>query len=161
MIEVIKNYILGICIVGLVSSIIISLSPNGNIEKAIRLVASVFFLLAVIAPILSGKLSFSKIELDNIIKTDLSEKNTENIRILNENATRIASEEIRNQISTLLKQEKIDFKNIEVNIETKNNKYSLTNINVISNIKYKDRIKKLICAKFNISEGIIIIKEGE
>lgn len=161
MIEFVKNYILSICIVGLVSSIIISLSPNGNTEKAIRLVASVFFILAVIAPILTGKFSFSKIELDNILKTDLTEKNSENIRIFNEKASIIAGEEIKNQISLLLKQEKILVNDIKVYVDSINNKFSLNKIDITSKLINKEKIKKLINSKFNISEDIIFIKESE
>ncbi len=161
MIEVIKNYILSICIVGLVSSIIISLSPNGNTEKVIRLVVSIFFLLAVIAPILTGKFSFSKIELDNILKADLTEKKLENIRLFNEKTSLSASEEIKEQIYLLLKQEKITVKDINVTITNQNNKFTLNKITVSSNLKDKEKIKKIICTKLNISEEIINIEVDE
>jgi hypothetical protein len=160
MIEAIKDYVLMICITGLISGIIISLSPNSSIEKTIKLVASIFFVSVVITPFFSGKFNVSQKEMEKYFSN-----NRVNSSSYNENfkksAISASEKALNEQILNTLQDNGLEIKEVTCEIKENNNTYELNKIVLDLSKHSKSNAINILKNKFNIKPEVIFLKSGE
>lgn len=160
MIDVIKDYVLSICITGLISGIIISLSPNSSIEKTIKLIASIFFVSVVITPFFSGKFQVSQNELEKYFSNNRSNSSgyNENFK---KNAITTSEKALNEQILNTLIENGLDIKGVECEIKEVNSTYELKKVVLDLKKESKGNAINILKNKFNIKSEVIFLKSGE
>ena len=140
----IKMWILSICISSIVGGVFYIIVPDGSLGKTVKVVITVFLLSCVILPFSGNKIDFTVDDFD----IDTNNKYSE---ILKNNITDKMKEIITENISSVLKKRKYDYRSIEINTDKNENsdiyikeiiivlpkKYRGNSYNIKQEIKYK------------------------
>lgn len=160
MIEMIKDYVLSICITGLISGIIISLSPNSSIEKTIKLIASIFFVSVVITPFFNGKFQVSQNEMAKYFSNGKTNSTSYN-QDFKKSAIAASEKALNVQILNTLKENELDIKGVECEIKEVNSAFELKKVALDLSKENKDKAMNILKNKFNIKQEVIFLKSGE
>lgn len=161
MIAFIKDWILSICIAGIVTGLILTLAPHGNIEKPLKLTVSIFFLLVVITPFFNGSFHINQNEFKEFLNKDFT--NSEgNITDFKKSVINTTQKELNNQLKSALNQKGIKDVVVSTEIALKDDGFTLKKVAVIlksaANIQ---KAKQILVDQYNIDGNIINLRAEE
>jgi len=162
--DVLRQWAICITVSALVSAVIYAASPKGNMQKAMQIIISVFFLCAILSPFLSGKV----MEFDYETKDYMSDQTEQNIE-LNENINaqmlEISKGMIEEQTQSIFYSHQIYNGQIYADMDIDSTGSIFIKAMTI-NLPQKDMSKKAevidsVCNRFGIEPKIITITETE
>ncbi|NCC87225.1 MAG: hypothetical protein EOM05_05090 [Clostridia bacterium] len=162
--DVLRQWAICITVSALVSAVIYAVSPKGNIQKAMKVIISVFFLCAILSPFLSGNV----MEFDFETQDYMSNKNEQNVE-LNENINaqmlEISKGMIEEQTQSIFYSNQIYNGQIYADMDIDSSGSIFIKAMTIK-LPKKDMIKKAevidsVCNRFGIELKIITITETE
>lgn len=162
---VLRQWAICITASSLVGAVVYALAPKGNIQKAMKVVISIFFICAILSPFLAGKkISFK----DDIEKVSISKykENSVNKKInsnINNEMLKASKNLIEQQTKSILYSQQIYNGQIHANMDI-DKKGSIFIKTIEINLTSKDMLKKnkiikLISSSFKLENRLIKVTE--
>lgn len=120
-----SEWILSICALGLITSLICVILPHGNVSTLIKSVLSLLMLFAIVNPIIS--FDFNNIDVGNIVSSDIEIDLQQNyIDYVNEKKIKL----IKNDCLIILKKYGVNESNVDIDYSVDNNLISIKHVNI-------------------------------
>lgn len=158
--DVLRQWAICITISSLVSAIVYALSPKGNMQKAMQVIISIFFLCALLSPFLNETAISIDFETNNFLtpQEDKTEQLNEQINI---QMLKISKSMVEEQVQSIFYSYQIYNGQICANMDIDSNGSifikSMTLYLPNKDMNKKTQLTSSICNRFNIEEKIITV----
>lgn len=143
--ESVKNWILTIVTVAVAGSVILMISPTGNMQKNVKTVISLFLLMAFILPMARGEIPQFDWEDTLVISENSISENSDQI------LRKITASEVENSVAEILNDNNIAYYDIDAQFTINNNEINITKIVIeldTSNSVTDEKVKSVIKEEF-------------
>jgi len=147
--EFLKNWVLGITICSIIISIILSIAPNGNLQKTLKLSAGIVFILFFISPFVKGiQLDPDYFNVANTPDADFSE-------VFIQNTNKLISNQINEYLINDLENQGFNVYSVNTLTEGSSENIKITSITLKCSADEKEEIKKHLENNLKIVQGVI------
>lgn len=155
--EIVRNFAISICITIVATGIFSMLIPNGTMEKVVKFTVSLFFLLSIIIPFVTGLKDF---KVEYVSGEVLQENNKQLENNINENILNITKSKLEQSIVDILKKNDILVKKVfvDINIIDKSS-IDISKIEIYIDSEQKDKqnqIEQIIKKEVEVTPEIIV-----
>ncbi len=134
--ETVKLWVMSLTASAIISAVVLTLAPNGALEKSIKTVVSIFLITSMLFPLVKN-------EDINLSLDTIQNEVTENKKI-NETMATAFGNNLKNEIKKTLEKNEINLTNIEVKVNIDNNEITVEKIQVTVMEKDKENAKKVL-----------------
>ncbi len=120
--ETVKLWVMSICISAIVGAVVLTLCPNGAMEKSVKTVVSIFLISSMLLPLINN-------EKTNL-NFDISESEEIGNGEIDDTVASAFEENLKNEIQNTLEKNNIKVTKIEVSANIDNNEITVNKIEI-------------------------------
>ncbi|MFY9198647.1 MAG: stage III sporulation protein AF [Acutalibacteraceae bacterium] len=158
--DVLRQWAICITISSLISAVVYALSPKGNMQKAMQVIISIFFLCALLSPFLSESVINIDFETNNYLPQQENKSDELNERI-NEQMLEISKRMVEEQVQSIFYSYQIYNGQICTIMDIDSNGSifikSMTLYLQTKDMDKKTQVTSSVCSRFNIEEKTITV----
>ncbi len=158
--DVLRQWAICITISSLISVVVYALSPKGNMQKAMQVIISIFFLCALLSPFLSESVINIDFETNNYLPQQENKSDELNERI-NEQMLEISKRMVEEQVQSIFYSYQIYNGQICTIMDIDSNGSifikSMTLYLQTKDMDKKTQVTSSVCSRFNIEEKTITV----